>query len=88
MTIISSARVLKSEVATEDGMIVREEVGGRSLRRLSPLVLLRMALTPHLQVHSIVVNLIRRCPQRISECFIEERDVMMIEVTIYNIYLP
>jgi hypothetical protein len=88
MTIIFSARVLKSEVATEDGMIVREEVGGRSLRRLSPLVLLRMAFTPHLQVRSIVVNLIRRCPQRISECFIEESDVTMIEVTIYNIYLP
>jgi hypothetical protein len=61
MTIIFSARVLKSEVATEDGMIAREEVGGRSLRRLSPLVLLWMTLTPQLQIHSIVVKLIRRC---------------------------
>jgi hypothetical protein len=52
---------LKSEVATEDEMIAREEVGGRSLRRLSPLILLRMTLTPHLQAQSIVENLIRRC---------------------------
>ncbi len=39
----------------------KKEVGGRRLRRLSPLVLLRMTLTPHLQVHSIVLNLMRPC---------------------------
>lgn len=61
MSIIFGASVLKSEVATEDGMVAREEVGGRSLRRLSPLVLLWITLTPQLQVYNKVLNMIRWC---------------------------